>query len=393
MKNFGFVLTRDRARIVRVRAAARCRSASTRADLRRRPSARSTIRTTCQPPTAARRIPLAHEVERRAEVVHLAGAVGEAPCARAHAAEIEAQHGAADAREAPSPPDTRPWCASCRRTADADARARPPRAGRRPGRVEQAVGVDASVDGGSSSSASSGPRARRFHAVASATVPRTSPRRTRARCPRTIAGVVIAPRWPVRSSTARAGAGNQLRSSRDVPSDGHDPIKCALAGDDQRRRGDARAVGDDVVRSSRARTCGHARQRQRRARERAELPAREPPAAARRGKAAANLGAQPRTAISARNSGPKSQRHARVEQMARPQCQPAQASKPGRAPRPLGIARRESQRDEAAERDAADGRALEPPRVEGPNRPARRSFEASGSRQRRSTSARRRAKT
>src|SRR6266850_6491605 len=50
-------------------------------------------------PELRARIPLAHEIQRRAKVVHLARSVAETARARAGAAEVEPKHGAADAAE------------------------------------------------------------------------------------------------------------------------------------------------------------------------------------------------------------------------------------------------------------------------------------------------------
>ena len=100
MKNFGFVLARDRAR---------SRSASTGGampmSVETRGSSAPTVSAIHAPndmpagPERRAGIARGHEVERRAEVVHLAGAFVEGARARADAAEVEAQHRAADARQ------------------------------------------------------------------------------------------------------------------------------------------------------------------------------------------------------------------------------------------------------------------------------------------------------
>ena len=66
-------------------------------------------------------------------------ALSNMPVACADAAEIEAQHRAAQTRRAPSSRDTRPSCASCRRTGDAGARRPPPRAAAPPASHGRAV--------------------------------------------------------------------------------------------------------------------------------------------------------------------------------------------------------------------------------------------------------------
>ena len=99
MKNFGFGLVGDRLEVVPDSGGAMPISVGHAriggADRQRDPRAE---RHAAGP---ERRAPVAllHEVERRPEVVHLAGAVGERAGASSRAAEVEAQHGAADAGE------------------------------------------------------------------------------------------------------------------------------------------------------------------------------------------------------------------------------------------------------------------------------------------------------
>ena len=112
-------------------------------DPRRRPSSRPTSQTTCRgPDRQARDIARPRTRSRRENPSFSPGPASNVPALRPTPRKLNAQRRDADARHAPWPPDTPPWCASCRRAADADGRIPPPRAAR---------------PSGTSSSASSGP--------------------------------------------------------------------------------------------------------------------------------------------------------------------------------------------------------------------------------------------
>ena len=153
MKNFGFGL---RPRPLEVVAVERRRDADQRRDARvfgADASARPTSRTTCPPPTAAPGYARAMKSSAARKSSCLAGPVVEAAGARAGAAEVEAQHRAADAAQRLGRLIHRPSCASCRRTADADARTRPRRACRRaaPASTRPVASTRRSLAGSSSS--------------------------------------------------------------------------------------------------------------------------------------------------------------------------------------------------------------------------------------------------
>ena len=323
-------------------------------------------------------IPLAHEVERGAEVVHLARPVVERARARAGAAEVEAQHGAADPARAPSPPGTRPSCASCRRTAGADARRRPRRAApsARPGSTQTVGRRRRASPAGSSSSASSRPagpanltqrchgRPRRRVRMNSSTMAANASRpRDRAEMAGPLEhgalraadqrGVLATCRRRARRDRARlavttsVGAATRAQSARRVvrarsaaparPSASSD--SGAVTSVRSCRRGEPPAVArvaETPRASSRAKPPRRFGEKQR---------AEEPAAAARRARAA-------RLQVPARAG----RRH--QDERRRPR---------------RGCARGEAQRDQAAERDAADGRALEPRADRAPRRPDRRS--------------------
>ena len=201
-----------------------------------------------------------HEVERGAEVVHLAAPVVERARARADAAEVEAQHGAADARQR-----LRRLVHRLRvhraavlrmRMREDDRGAQPPaaaRRGRRAMRLERPAG--------SSSSASSARQPARDLAQRRGHRSRGLATNSRDERRRTRRGRVTMPRWPVRSSVDALGAGESASGTAASLPTGTTRSRSRLAGDDERRRGDARAVRARcrcVDAAARARPCAPA---------------------------------------------------------------------------------------------------------------------------------------
>ena len=147
--------------------------------------------------------------------------------------------------------------------------------------------------------------------------------------------------------------------------DRHDVVECALAGDDERRRRDARAVGvrRRCVAISRARAGHPARARSARVDSVRSLRSANRRAARARREARRRSPAAAATASRRERAARRSTARAGRPDAAAAGAAAAPASTPGPArARALGCGRREPQRDQAAERDAADRRALEPAR-------------------------------
>ena len=150
------------------------------------------------------------------------------------------------------------------------------------------------------------------------------------------------PRWPVRSSTTRARVANQPRVFRRAV-DRHDVIEPALAGDDERRRGDARAVGREIDAGDQPRARGHPRRATpARDEQRAQLPSARTAGARRRRECAAQISRRSRQRRLGEEQRAEDPRRAQVDLMPRPQA-PARprrrhqdqrrCPRPGAAPR------------------------------------------------------------
>ena len=236
-------------------------------------------------------------------------------------------------------------------------------------RAEQAVGADAALGDGSSSSASrrpAGPGISRsgISRPGRLTRPLTDSYAGRSTKSRTSAanasGRVIVPRWPVRSSTTAARAGNQPGVLA-ATVDRHDVIERRLAGDDERRRGDAVAVGGEIDGGrSAARARPSRGERDRRGSNVRECHARESPPSAPASGSAATISAEAATATRRRTAARTAAASARRSRCRGLRCQPGPGvdarTSAAVALRPL---RGETQGDEAAERDAADDRAFD----------------------------------
>ena len=142
------------------------------------------------------RVARRHEIQRRPVVRHLTGAVVERAIARAHAAEVEAEHRRRRCGRSPWRSGRRPCCASCRRRSAADARARRPRGAARRDRrrggprpaAAVATGPMWQSHAGSSISASSrpaGPGMSKAMGTVSGTGPESSKCPEFGTCPRT----------------------------------------------------------------------------------------------------------------------------------------------------------------------------------------------------------------
>src|SRR6266850_647222 len=172
-----------------------------------------------------------------------------------------------------------------------------------------------------------------------------------------------------RSQMARAleHDGASVRDEPDIfgrAVDRHDVVERAIAGDDERRRSDARAIGSDVVRRNQLRPRGHSGQRHRGAQQHTERAHREPPPGAPIGDGGTDF----RTETPRRfrdEQGPEDPRRAQVEFVPAPETQ----SRPRRRCEHQGVTatgmpRREADRNEPPERYAADRGAVDPRLVE-----------------------------